>query len=89
MKFIFLFAVVLMISTNKVSFSATKSANVYTNKLNIFYFKVLADGGLLGNILAGNIAILSGNNNGRDGVVYSEIGRDQIYSDNIYNRRGN
>lgn len=38
--------------------------------------------GLLGGILNPNIALLSGNNDGRDGIDVNKVGKDQYYYGN-------
>lgn len=44
--------------------------------------------GLLGGILNPNIALLSGNNDGRDGIDVNKVGKNQYYYGNQEQIRG-
>lgn len=43
-------------------------------------------GGLLGGILNPNVALLSGNNDGRDGIDFNDVKGNQHYYGNLYQR---
>lgn len=40
-------------------------------------------GGLLGGLLSSNIALLSGNNDGRDGIDFNDVKGNQYYYGNM------